>query len=299
MPQGLKIAVVPRSSFFHFWKSFCAGVKQAESDLFAASVRIALQFDAPERDDDSETQIEIFNKFVRQQVDGIVLAPCHSRTLVAPVEAAAGVNIPTVVVDSDLETTQKVSFVGTNNNAAGGLAAQRMGERLKGEGTLLVLRYQKGSRSTEEREQGFIRHLRQAFPEMEILPTEEYAGATRDSARVASARLLAQFGDRLQGIFTPNEPSTAGMLMALQGTRLAGTVVLIGFDYSDIYISSVRSGKIQGVVLQNPFRMGELGLITLVDHLQGKPVPKIIDTGAMMLTPENIDTAAIQAFLNP
>jgi ribose transport system substrate-binding protein len=298
MPQELKIAVMPRSSFSYFWKSFCVGVKQAESDLRAANKRVTVQCDAPARDDNYEMQIEILEQVTRQHVDGIVLSPCHSQNLVAPVEAA-GMNIPIVVVDSDLETKRKVSFVGTNNSAAGALAAERMGQQLKGQGKVLVLHYQKGSRNTEEREQGFVQHLRRAYPAVEILATEEYAGATRDTARVASARLLAQCGGRFQGIFTPNETSTAGMLMALQGTRLPGTVVVIGFDYSDIYISSLRNGKIQGLVLQNPFRMGELGLITLVDHLQGKPVPKIIDTGAMMLTPENIDTAAVQAFLNP
>jgi ribose transport system substrate-binding protein len=298
MSEELKIAVMPRSSFSYFWKSFYAGVKQAESDLLAANVRITVQCDAPARDDDYEMQIEIYKKFSRQHVDGMVLAPCHSRMLVVPVEAAAGINIPIVVVDSDAEVTRKVSFVGTNNSAAGALAAQRMGQQLKGKGTVLVLHHQKGSRNTEEREQGFARHLRQAYPEVEIPSTEEYAGATRDSARLASARLLAQFGGRLQGIFTPNETSTAGMLMALQGTRLPGTLVMIGFDYSDIYISSVRSGKIQGLVLQKPFRMGELGVKTLVDHLQGKSVPAVIDTGTALLTPENIDTPAIQAFLN-
>ncbi|HXY77190.1 MAG TPA: substrate-binding domain-containing protein [Candidatus Acidoferrales bacterium] len=296
MPQELKIAVMPRSSFSYFWKSFYAGVKQAESDFREANMRVTVQCDAPARDDDYEMQIEIYKKFTRQQVDGMVLAPCHSR-IIDTVEAAAGTNIPIVVVDSDLETTRKVSFVGTNNSVAGGLAAQRMGQQLKGNGRVLVLHHQKGSRNTEEREQGFTRHLQEAYPAVEIPPTEEYAGATRDSARLASARLLAQFGDRFQGIFTLNETSTAGMLMALQGTRVAGNGVLIGFDYSDIYISSVRGGKIQGLVLQNPFRMGELGVKTLVEHLQGKRVSRIIDTGATLLTPENIDTPAIHAFL--
>jgi ribose transport system substrate-binding protein len=298
MSEELKIAVMPRSSFSYFWKSFRAGAKQAESDLLAANLRITVQCDAPARDDDYEMQIEIYEKATRQHVDGIVLAPCHSSMLVAPVEAAGGMNIPTLVVDSQLETTRTVSFVGTNNSAAGTLAAERMGQQLKGKGAVLVLHHQKGSRNTEEREQGFTRHLQQAYPAVEILPTEEYAGATRDSARLASARLLAQFGERLQGIFTLNETSTAGMLMALQGTRLFGTAVLIGFDYSDIYISSVSSGKIQGLVLQKPFRMGELAVRTLVDHLQGKGVPTMVDTGVTLLTPENIHTPAIQALLN-
>ena len=43
-----------------------------------------------------------------------------------------------------------------------------------------------------------------------------YAGATRDTAKRASENLLNRFGDEVQGIFTPNESSTAGMLLALQ-----------------------------------------------------------------------------------
>jgi ribose transport system substrate-binding protein len=299
MAQELKIAVLPRSSFFKFWKVFSAGVKNVESDLRAESIRVAVQCDAPVHDDDWRVQADIFERFVRQQVDGIVIAPCHSQELVGPVETAAKANIPTVVVDSPLETTRIVSFVGTDNRKAGALAARHMGEYLNGRGSILVMRYQKGSRSTEEREQAFMQHMRQAYPEVAILAPEEYTGATRDSARRLSERLLAQFGNRLQGVFTPNEPSTAGMLMALQGSSLLDTVKLFGFDASDVYMDFVRRGKIQAVVVQNPFRMGQLSVRTLIDRLQGKPVPATIDTGSTLVTPKNIDTPEIQMLLNP
>jgi ribose transport system substrate-binding protein len=299
MAQELKIAVLPRSSFFKFWKMFSAGVKKAESDLRGENTSVAVQSDAPVHDDDWQTQADIFEKFVRQHVDGIVLAPCHSQELVGPVEAAAKVNIPTVVADSHLETTRIVSFVGTDNRKAGTLAAHHMGAYLDGRGSILVLRYQKGSSSTEEREQAFIQHMRQAYPEVVIVAPEEYTGVTRDSARRVSERLLAQFGSRLQGVFTPNEPSTAGMLMALQSSSLVDTVKLFGFDASEVYMDFVRRGKIQALVVQNPSRMGELSLKTLVDHLQGRPVPANIDTGATLVTPKNIDTPEIQILLNP
>jgi len=299
MAQELKIAVLPRSSFFKFWKVFCSGVKQAESDLLGQSTRVAVQIDAPVHDDDWRVQADILEKSVRQRVDGIVIAPCHSQALVEPVEAAAKANIPTLVVDSPLETTRIVSIVGTDNRKAGTLAARSMGEYLNGRGSVLVLRYQKGSRSTEEREQSFIRHMQQAYPEVSVLAPEEYAGATRDSARRISERLLAQHGNRLQGVFTPNEPSTAGMLMALQCSSLVDTVKLFGFDASDVYMDFVRRGKIQALVVQNPFRMGELSVKTLVDRLQGKVVPAMIDTGATLVTPKNIDTPEIQLLLNP
>jgi ribose transport system substrate-binding protein len=299
MSQELKIAVLPRSSFFRFWKVFCAGVKQAESDLLGAGIPLAVQCDAPVHDDDWRLQADILEKFVRQDVHGIVIAPCHSQELVGPVEAAAKANIPTVVVDSPLETARMISFVGTDNRKAGTLAAHHMGEYLDGRGSALVLRYQKGSRSTEEREDSFIQHMRQAYPEVAIISPEEYTGSTRDSARRLSERLLAQYGSRLQAVFTPNEPSTAGMLMALQSSSLVDTVKLFGFDASDLYMDFVRRGKIQAVVVQNPFRMGELSVKTLVDRLQGRTVPATIDTGATLVTPNNIDELGIQLLLNP
>jgi len=299
MAQELRIAVLPRSSFFRFWKVYCAGVKQAEQDLLGKGTRVSVQIDAPVHDDDWRLQADIFEKFVRQHVDGIVIAPCHSQVLVEPVEAAAKANIPTVVVDSPLETARIVSFVGTDNRKAGTLAARHMGDYLNGRGSVLVLRYQEGSHSTEEREQAFMRHMQQAYPEVVIISPEEYTGSTRDSARRVSERLLAQHGNRLQAVFTPNEPSTAGMLMALQISSLIDTVKLFGFDASDLYMDFVRRGKIQALVVQNPFRMGELSVKTLVDRLQGGSVSATIDTGSALVTSKNIDTPEIQMLLNP
>ena len=155
------------------------------------------------------------------------------------------------------------------------------------------------SASTEEREEGFIERLRRNYPGITTISSDEYAGVTRDTAKRASEGLLARYSKDLQGIFTPNESSTAGMLMALQAMQLAGKVALVGFDASDLYLDSMRYKQIQGLVVQDPFRMGELGVKTLVDHLQGGAVPKRIDTGATMVTPENMDRPEMQQLLRP
>jgi ribose transport system substrate-binding protein len=204
-----------------------------------------------------------------------------------------------VVVDSALETPHIVSFIATDNKRGGALAADRLGELLGGSGTVLLLRYQEGSASTEEREKGFAQRLRQAFPNIKIILSAEFAGATRDSAKRAAGSLLSQYGDDLRGVFTPNESSTAGMLMALSAVQKAGRIILVGFDSSDVYVDSLRHKQLHGLVVQDPFRMGELGVKTLVDHLTGKSVPKRVDTGATMVTLENMDRPEIQKLLRP
>jgi ribose transport system substrate-binding protein len=192
-----------------------------------------------------------------------------------------------------------VSFVASDNYHGGELAAEEMGRLLGGKGKLLALRYQEGVFSTEQREKGFIDKLNAAYPGIELVSSNQYAGASRDTAKTATENLLNRFGDDLDGIFTPNESSTAGALLALEDAGKAGKVRFIGFDASDASVQAMRDGKLHGMVVQNPFRMGELGLKTMVDHLLGKPVAKRVDTGVTLITPANLQSAVAQQLLHP
>jgi ribose transport system substrate-binding protein len=204
-----------------------------------------------------------------------------------------------VIIDSGLQTPDIVSFVATDNRKGGTLAADRMGQLLNGKGKVIVLRYAEGSASTSEREAGFIDEIKQKFPEIELISTNQYAGATRDTAKRASENLLNQFGDQAQGIFTPNESSTAGMLLALQDIGKAGKISFVGFDASQTFIDAINANQLHGIVVQNPFNMGYLGVRTMVDSLLGKPVQPKIDTGVMLVTKDNMSSPEAQAVLHP
>jgi ribose transport system substrate-binding protein len=296
MARVLKIAGVLKGSTSQIWKWIQAGATQAARDLQGRGISVDLQWKSPLREDDNEEQAKIFSDFTRRGVDGIVLAPCDSRILVAPVEEAAGAGVPTVVVDSALDTMKIVSFIATDNKKGGALAAERMAELLFSGGKVLLQRHKEGSASTEAREQGFAGKMK-AYLGFEVISSEEFAGGTRDSAKRAADIELGRYGNELSGVFTPNESSTAGMLMALQGRQLAGKIAHMGFDASDIYLDSVRRRQVQGLVVQNPFLMGKLAVETIVDHLSGKSVSKHIDTGVTMVTPENIDAPEIKVLV--
>jgi ribose transport system substrate-binding protein len=293
------IAVIPQGSLHRYWQAIRAGALKAESDLVAQGSAVQIAWKAPVREDDREEQARIVEGFVRQGVQGIVLAPFDSRTLVGPVEKAARDGIPTVIVDSALDTPQIVSFIATDNRKGGTLAADRMGELLGGQGSVLLLRYQEGSASTEDREKGFAQRMRQGYAHLQLIVSAEYAGATRESAKKLGEALLARQGSDLRGVFTPNESTTAGMLLALNSAQQAGKIRLVGFDTSDVYVDSLRYKQLHGLVVQDPFRMGELAVKTLSDHIAGKSVPRRVDTGATMVTPDNMDQPAIQRLLRP
>ena len=292
----LKIAAVPQGSLHKYWKAMQAGAEKAVRELQAQGVTVNFMWKAPLREDDRQEQTKILETVLRQRVDGIILAPFDSRTFVPLVESAAAEKIPTVIVDSALDSTKILSFIATDNQKAGALAADRMGEVLGGRGKVLVLRYQEGSASTAEREEGFRKRLAH-YPEIKVVLSEEYAGATRATAKSASEKMLGRHASDLAGVFTPNESSTAGMVMALSGLELSSRVAHVGFDTSDLYFDMLRSNRLKGLVAQDPFRMGELAVKALADHAGGKSVARRIDTGAKMITSTNMDSPEIAQLL--
>ena len=293
------IAVIPQGSTHEYWKSIHAGAMKAAQDYAAQKVNIKIIWKGPMREDDREQQVQVVEGFLAQGINGIVLAPFDKDALVRPVEEANRANIPTVVVDSALNSQIPISLVSSNNYHGGELAAQEMGRLLNGKGKILVLRYQEGVSSTEQREKGFLDKMKSDFPKIDIVSSNQFAGATRDTAKTATENLLNKYGNEVQGLFTPNECSTAGALLALEDTGKAGKLHFIGFDTSDIFTQAMQQKKLDGIIVQNPFRMGELGVKTMIDHLLGKPIEKRIDTGVTLITPANLDQPESQQLLHP
>jgi ribose transport system substrate-binding protein len=236
-------------------------------------------------------------------VSGIVLAPLSDKGLVGTVKQAADAHVPVVVFDSDLAGGNPVSFVATDNEAAGKAAGEALAARVGkgGKGNVVLLRYQEGSASTANREKGFLEAVA-AHPELKLASATQYGGATVETAERASENLLASLGaspDAVQGVFTPNESTTFGMLRALRQSGLAGKVHFVGFDASEKLVQAVRTGDVDGLIVQRPFEMGYLAVKTMVQHLRGQTVPARIDTGSTLVGKDNLDTSDIQALVHP
>jgi ribose transport system substrate-binding protein len=292
----LRVAVIPKGTTHEFWKSVHAGAVKAAREL-----DVDLVWKGPLKEDDLKSQIDLVQSFTAQKVSGIALAPLNDKALVASVNAAAQGGSPVVIFDSALSGGNIVSFVATDNRAAGRLAAERAADVLGGSGKVVVLRYLEGSASTHEREEGFLEGVR-GKPGLSVVSDNQYGGATTESAFAASESLLlarGAAGGGVTAIFTPNESTTFGMLLALEKAKLVGKIHFFGFDVSDKLVKGVAAGEIDALVLQNPFRMGDLAVHTLVDRLRGKTVPARTDTGAQLLDRKNMDSPEMKALVNP
>ncbi|WP_437928730.1 substrate-binding domain-containing protein [Sorangium sp. So ce291] len=292
----LRIAVVPKGTTHEFWKSVHAGAVKASREL-----DVDIVWKGPLREDDLKGQIDVVASFVAQGVSGIVLAPLNDAALKAPVRAAAQAKIPVVAFDSDLAGDEHVSFVATDNQAAGRLAGEHLGRAIGGKGNVVVLRYQEGSASTQNREKGFLDAVR-ATPGITVASDNQYGGATTETAfNKSESLLLAQRAAEgsIAGVFTPNESTTFGMLQALRKTNVARKVKFVGFDASDKLLGALRDGDIEALVVQDPFTMGYQAVKTMAAHLRGEKVERRIDTGARVVTRQDLDDPAVKEIVKP
>ncbi len=299
-----RIAVIPKGTTHVFWKSIHAGAVKAEQELKDSGVEIEIIWKGPLKEDDRESQIRVMEDFITRGVSGIVLAPLDDTALRTPVRDASNKGIPVVIIDSGLKSEDYVSFVATDNYVGGRKGGEHLAKILGGKGKVIMLRYQEGSDSTMNREQGFLDVLKEKYPEIEVVSANQYGGATTESAYTASENLLAPLRTadgklKIDGIFCPNESTAFAMLRALQDSGLAGKVKYVGFDSSDRLVQGLEKGEIQGLVLQDPINMGYLGVKTVVEHLTGQKVPKHIDTGSEVATLENMNDPKIRNLLEP
>lgn len=287
------IAVIPKGSTNEFWKAVHAGAATAGREL-----GVEILWKGPLREDDRDEQIKVVEDMVVRGVDGIVLAPLDDQALVPAVEDADRQGIPVLIFDSDIAWKDRVSYVATDNYRGGILAAETLAEEIGEKGRVILLRYAEGSASTTQREAGFLETLAKYYPEVEVVSSNQYAGATTESAFKTSENLLITH-EEVDGVFCPNESSTFGMLRALEESGRVGKVRLVGFDASEKLVEALRAGKIDGLVVQNPFMIGDLGVRVLVEHLAGEQVEKRIDTGVRVVTRDNLDDPDIARLVEP
>ena len=311
-----KIAVIPKGQTHEFWQSIERGARRAAADLAEQGILVEVLWDAPLKESDAQDQITRVQRNVSSRgIHGLVLAPQDSKGMVPAVEQTVERGIPVVIIDSGLDRPElMIKYVATDNYNGGKMAAQHLLSVLAKEGKtapkLVLFRYQTGSESTEQREKGFLDHVEAEIekqkkagkPPLEIIDKSEYAGATVDTAQRAAGPLLTRVKDRADGIFAVNESATGGLLNAMRSKGLNKKIHLMGFDSSQPLLDAVKEGDVDGLIVQDPYRMGYLGVWVLVRHLEGDDVSaggKSLSTGEYLLTRDNLDTIPTRELFEP
>lgn len=275
----LRIALLHKGSFLDFWDDMHAGARAT-----AAELGVELLFDGPPYSDNAPAQIKLVNRAVESGIDALLLVPTDRAALEEPVKKAVARGVKVVIVDSELNGSSYSAFVGTDNVAAGRVAAQKLASLLEGQGKLAMIRLIQGSGSTEARARGFRSEI-ERHPKLRLVE-DALGGALEGAAFRVTKEVLGRHPD-LAGIFCVNESTTKGALLALRDARRKG-VRFVGFDSNPELLEGVRSKEIDALLVQDPAAMGAHAVRLAVDAISGKPSPRQLHTGIKLMTQENL-----------
>ena len=289
--RKLSILVSPKGLEHAFWLTVKAGADSAGREL-----GVEINWRGPARETDVPTQISILEDYINKKVDAIVLAATDAKGIIPYVQKALDAKIPVITIDSGVESDLPLSFVATDNTAAARRAAQTLAALIGEKGEVACIPFVPGAATSVMREQGFLEEIKK-YPNIKLAAVQ-YSQSDVATAMAVTEDILTAHHN-LAGIFGANEASALGIMQAIKSRGLAGKVKVVGFDASDNEVQALREGLVQALVVQDPFKMGYLGVKYAVDAIHGKPVPKRVDTGVYVVTKENLDSREIQKLLHP
>lgn len=264
--EPYRIGVVCKSLEGEYWGAVSRAARR-EGTRQGATVVLK----APARESDAAGQIRVVEQLIAQRVDGIALSPVDSKALGPSVKKAVRAGIKVVTFDTDTVDKDRLAYIGTDNLAAG----RKAGEALLGlqaEGKVAIVTGVTTAQNLRQRVEGFRRAM--LGTRVRLLDEQADQGQRENAVRIAEETLAAH--PDLGAFFTDN--AIAGPAIGEVVRRSGRPVSVVAFDATPTMLKLVRNGTVQVVIAQKPEQMGKLGVQTLVQALQGKPVPALIPT---------------------
>ncbi|PTB22386.1 LacI family transcriptional regulator [Trinickia symbiotica] len=284
---GGEIAVIVKTVNSNYWQN----VQKGATAALEKEKGYTMTFQGPAAESDIADEVNMVENAVNRHVAGIVLAPSDPDALVPAVKKAWEAHIPVVLIDSMLSDSGKQyyqSFLSTDNKKAGELCAKAMIDRVGQTGKIAIMSYVPGAGSEIGRVGGFREYIA-AHSKLQVVGPF-YSQSQMATALNQTTDTLSANPD-LKGIFGANEPTAVGMGRALKQTGKGGKIVAIGFDGNQDLQSFVRDGTIQAIAVQGSYQMGYKGIETVVSVIEHKSVPKMVDTGVVVVDKQNLDSS--------
>ena len=286
-----KVAIVAKSTSTEFWKSVFAGAETA-----ATEYNLTLTIDGPETEEDYETQNRMVAKAVEDGAEVIVFSAIDFEANVAAIEAAVAAGVRVVTIDSGVDSDKVSTYIGTDNYAAGCMAAQAALSCGYEQMNIGLVNYDVNSANGQERERGVRETLAERAKVSIVAGINTLAQAAYAQADTGS--LLASYPE-INVVIAFNEPTAVGAARALSERGLGADTWLVGFDSNVETIDKLQDGVVDALIVQNPYAMGYLGVESAYRLLsgQGGALEATVDTATTIVDRDNMFTIDSQKAL--
>lgn len=295
---GSSLAVVVKGLDSAYWKAVKEGASTAIDDLneylgYSGSDKVQMTFEGTSDDTDVDTQINTIDAVLSENPMALCLAAIDMNSCQAQLESARESEIPVIILDSGVKSDLATCSCQTDNESAGGQAAQKLCQAIGDSGEIAIVAHMKSSQTSADRVAGFRQELTQNHSQVSVAETI-YENEDETIAEALSYLLEAYPG--LDGIFCTNETMAEEVLDALSDMDRED-IQLVGFDAGKKQINAIQEGREYGTVCQNPYGMGYASVIAAFRAAAGQTVDSYIDSGYQWIDQTNINLEENQKYL--
>lgn len=284
------IVVVGKSDQSAFWQSVASGAHAA-----AVEYNLDMNFVAPANEENYEEQNTMIRAAIMGQARAIIVSAIDYNANAEAVNEAVAAGIPVIVIDSDVNSEGVACRIMTNNYLAGRMAGEQALRNNEGELTVGIINYDINSANGQARERGFCDVVNESGRVADIYTVN--CLSTEESAYDETTSLLIQHPE-INTLAALNELMSLGSGYAVRDMGLADSVDIYAFDSNVVSVGMLESGEIEGLVVQNPYAMGYLGVETAYRLINGLPIQSDhIDTTTTYVSASNMYDTDIQRMI--
>ncbi len=296
MAQDVTIPIIVKDTTSFYWQIVLAGARQAGKDLGVNVPELGAQSES-----DINGQISILENAVAGGPAAVVISPTEFKALGKPVDEAAK-SVPIIGIDSAADSKAFTSFLTTDNVQGGRIAADGLAAAIKAatgkeEGKIAIITSLPGVGSLDQRREGFLDQIKTKYPGLEVV-ADKYADGQATTGLNMMTDLITANPD-LVGVFASNLIMAQGVGQAIAENKLGDKIKVIGFDSDEKTVGFLKEGVLAGLVVQDPYRMGYDGVKAALAASKKEKVETFVDTGANLVTKDNMSDPKIDALLNP
>jgi ABC-type sugar transport system substrate-binding protein len=251
--------------------------------------RLRVDLEAPVGVQDTAGQASALESLATTRAACYVLNPIDRANLVQSLPAISP-GTPIVNIESPIDRRaanavdrEIATYIGTDNLAAGRLAADAMAMVVRSGAQVAVIAGIPGDLGSAARRQGFIEGARGRFEVAQTIA----ADFDRTQARLAARQLLRQ-GSPVDGVFAVSDEMALGVVDAIRGAGGSGGVPVVGVDGIAEALTAVKHGAMSATVARYPYTIGQLGVEACAVAIRQKTLPETVHTPIQLVTRQNV-----------
>lgn len=333
LEAGSYISIIGKAEEGQYWNEVKKGVDQATADIneylgYEGKDKVKVTYSGPETEDNVDEQVNILDEELARYPIAVGISITDANACEVQFDLAAENDIPVVAYDSGSDYQGLMATVSTDNAAAAREAATRLAELIGDSGEVVLFVNDSKSKTSLDRENAFREEIQNNHPNITIVESyhldqledmqkivadeinagtyqiDEESAEVESDVQIAPADIteedvidyvLAKHPD-IKGCFASNAPTVKKAIAGLERAE-ADDVMVVGFDADEEEKKALSDGRIEGLIVQNPFGMGYATVVAAARAALDMGNEAFVNTGYTWVTADNLEDENIQKML--